>query len=91
VSKPDTLQQMQVEFEACLILAKNRNKKWGDAWREYSVEALVSHSRAKLQRALNCMKQGYIGDVQDIIDSLRDSINYSNFALIKCTEQLEGP
>lgn len=88
MSKPDTIQQIHTELARCEFLVKIRNKKWGDAWREYSLEALVVHGRAKLQRALNCMQQG--GDEDDVVDSLRDGINYCIFALVKLTEKIEG-
>lgn len=72
------------QFRKAFELFAARNDKWGDAWREYTVDGLISHARAKAQRAMIANRK--LDAKEDIIDSLLDCINYCGFALIKLDE-----
>ena len=72
-------------------LFKNKNKDYGDSFREDGVLGVLIRSKDKINRAINlCRKEGEKHCVLD--ESLRDTlIDMANYALmgIICLEEIE--
>ena len=75
------------EISKCLALMRERDKKYGDSWKEARLTSLIDYVMMKFARVTklsNNPKSNY-----DKIESdLQDAINYALFSLIKLREEV---
>ena len=80
------------EFEAARELLEERGQTYGgltvDDYMPFGLESYVQMVHLKSSRAVSTLKQGR--PAEDLLDSLRDLINYAAFAAAKVSLEMEG-